>query len=149
VRALATRGSFQHPVLAMPGWWNRGRSPFATHMVARTHAPPILIIGDGKGHGRVIANACELRGLVHVVIDRDDLDVGSAPELGRALDDHRPWAVIDAVGVPDLITEACECRAIPFVSYSPHAPDASATLDMLLDDSCRYVESPEQSAAVA
>ncbi|MDB4911594.1 MAG: dTDP-4-dehydrorhamnose reductase [Gemmatimonadetes bacterium] len=149
VRALATEGRFHHPVLATPGWWNRGRSPFATHLGARTPAPPILIVEDGNGHGRELAKVCDLRGLEHAVIDRDDLDAGSGSELGHALDRHRPWAVIDAAADPDLLAEECERRGLLLVSYSPHAPDANATLDMLLDDSCRQVDSPEESAAVA
>jgi dTDP-4-dehydrorhamnose reductase len=149
VRALANEGSYQHPVLATPGWWNRGRSPFATYLGARAHAPPILIVEDGKAHGRALAKICELRGLAHVVVDRDDLDAGSASELGRVLDVHRPWAVIDAAADPDRLAEECERRGLLLMSYSPHAPDANATLDMLLDDSCRHVDSPERSAAVA
>ena len=70
-------------------------------------------------------------------------------ELERTLDAYGPWAVIDAAGNPELVADVCERRALPFTTYSPHAPDASATLDMLLDDSCGTEESPEQSAAVA
>jgi dTDP-4-dehydrorhamnose reductase len=149
VRALANEGRYHHPVLETPGWWNRGRSPFATHLATRAHAHPILIVEDGKPHGRVLAKVCELRGLAHVVINRDELDTESASGLGRALDSHQPWAVIDAASDPDLLAEECERRGLLLVSYSPHAPDANATLDMLLDDSCRQVDSPEQSAAVA
>jgi dTDP-4-dehydrorhamnose reductase len=149
VRALATEGRFEHPVLAAPGWWNRGRSPFASAHEAPAHVLPILIIEKGDQHGRELAKACEIRGLAHVLIDGDDLDVGSESELERTLNAHRPWAVIDAAGNPELLADVCERRALPFMSYSPHAPDASAMLDMLLDDSCRTVEYPEQSAAVA
>ncbi len=149
VRALATNGSYDHPVLATPGWWNRGRSPFAAPLDARAHAPPILIVENSEQHGRELAKACAHRGLAHVVIDRDDLDLGCASELARAMDAHHPWAVIDAAGIPDLLADVCELRALAFVSYSPHAPDASETLDMLLDDSCSAADYPEQSAAVA
>jgi dTDP-4-dehydrorhamnose reductase len=148
VRALATEGRFDHPVLAAPGWWQRGRSP-STNPGGPSQAPPILIVQAGDAHGRVLEKQCEVRGLAHVVIGRDDVDTGSADEINRALDVHRPWAVIDAAGIPDLIAEACDARGIPFLVYSPHAPDAGEMLDALLDDSCRYIDSPEQSAAVA
>ncbi|HMA01115.1 MAG TPA: family 1 glycosylhydrolase, partial [Gemmatimonadaceae bacterium] len=147
VRALARDGCYDHPVLATPGWWQRGRSPSPEPLHGQ--APPILIIEDDESHGRALALACELRGLAHVVVHRDALDIGSAVELGRALDAHRPWAVIDAARAADLIADSCECRALPFVSHSPHSPDAGATLDMLLDASCWQIDSPEQSAAVA
>jgi dTDP-4-dehydrorhamnose reductase len=150
VRALAATGSYEHPVLATPGWWHRGRSSsFATAPGARAHARPILILDDSAQHGRALARACELRGLAHVVIDRDDLDIESASELERTFEAHRPWAVIDVSGDTDLLPDACERRGLPLIGYSPHAPDAGATLDMLLDESCRTVEDPEQSAAVA
>jgi dTDP-4-dehydrorhamnose reductase len=150
VRSLATEGRYEHPVLATPGWWHRGRSSsFATALDAHAHAPPILIVDDSAQHGRALASVCELRGLAHVVIDRDDVDIESASELDRLLEAHGPWAVIDATGSPDLLSDACERRGLPFISYSPHAPDASETLDMLLDDSCRTVDDPEQSAVVA
>jgi dTDP-4-dehydrorhamnose reductase len=149
VRALATEGCYEHPVLASPGWWNRARSPFDTSLDVRAPAAPILIIENGERHGRDLARACEVRGLAHVLIDRDDVDIESVPELERTLDVHRPWAVIDAAGNPELVADVCERRALPFTSYSPHAPDASETLDMLLDDSCKTEAYPEQSAAVA
>jgi dTDP-4-dehydrorhamnose reductase len=149
VRALATEGRYEHPVLATPGWWNRARSPLATSLDARASALPILIIENDERHGRELARACEGRGLAHVLIDRDHVVIESASALERTLDAYRPWAVIDAAGNPELVADVCERRALPFTSYSPHAPDASATLDMLLDDSCRTEESPEQSAAVA
>jgi hypothetical protein len=137
-------------VLATPGWWHRGRSSsFATAPDARAHASPILIVDDDAQNGLALATVCAVRGLAHVVIDREDIDIESASELERTLDAHRPWAVIDATGNTDLLPDACERRTLPFISFSPHAPDASATLDMLLDDSCRTVEDPEQSAAVA
>ena len=136
-------------MLATPGWWNRGRTPFATPRDARAHAPPILIVENSEQLGRELARACALRGLAHVVIDRDELDLESASELARALDAHRPWAVIDAAGIPELLADVCERRALPLVSYSPHAPEASETLDMLLDDSCSVMDCSEQSAAVA
>ena len=148
VRALATEGRFEHPVLATPGWWNRGRSPLS-HDVARVAAQPILIVCDREGRWRELARACGLRGLAHVVLDPDEVNAGSMQDAARVLDQHRPWAVIDAFGAAETLAEACESRGIPFISYSPHAPDASATLDLLLDDSCRYAESPESSAAVA
>ncbi|MEP7064683.1 MAG: family 1 glycosylhydrolase [Gemmatimonadota bacterium] len=149
VRRLATEGRFEHPVLASPGWWNRGRPPFEAHLAGRVHARPILVVGNGNAYARELAKASDVRGLAHVVIDRDDLDFGAPAELARALDKHRPWAVIDAAGAPDLLAQGCESRGLAFVSYSPHAPDASATLDMLLDESCSYAEYPEQRAAVA
>ena len=150
VHALATEGRFEHPVLATPGWWHRGRSPsFLTASDARAHARPILIVDDAARHGRALGTVCAVRGLAHVVIDRDDIDIESASELERTLDVHHPWAVIDTTDNGELLSDACERRALPFISYSPHAPDASALLDTLLDDSCRSVEDPEQSAAIA
>ncbi len=148
VRALATDGRFEHPVLATPGWWNRRQSTLnrdATRIVAR----PILIICDSNERWRDLAKACDLRGLVHATVDPYDFDAGSAEDLARVLDQHRPWAVIDAAGSAEALSEVCERRGIAFTTYSPHDPDASATLDALLDDSCRYAESPESSRAVA
>jgi dTDP-4-dehydrorhamnose reductase len=149
VRALATNGGYDHPVLATPGWWNRRRSPFSTPLDGRAHAPPILIVENNEPHGRELTKACALRGLAHVVIDRDDLDFRSASELACAIDAHRPWAVIDASGAPVLLAQVCELRALPFTSYSPDASDVGETLDMLLDDSCSTADFPEESAAVA
>jgi dTDP-4-dehydrorhamnose reductase len=148
VRALANEGRYEHPVLATPGWWNRGRPPCATRSGTSAHAPSILIVDDGDARGRELAKACDLRGLSYVLIDRDDIDVESASEVGRVLDSQRPWAVIDAAGAADVLADVCESRGLAFASYSPHESDASATVDMLLDDSCRFVGAAEQSAAL-
>ncbi len=131
VRALATDGSFQHPVLATRGWWHRGTERAST-------ARPVLI-ADGAAAGSEIATACESRGLAHVLLDCDRLDVHSIASIADAFDAHDPWAVITTAGYAPALADACARRRLTLASHDPRAHDAHATLDQLLDDDCTVV----------
>ncbi|WP_216326983.1 family 1 glycosylhydrolase [Deinococcus aestuarii] len=101
-RDLATGQPPAHPVLAGPGWWRRGeRLVFPPHGPVQAEAPagaPLLITGGAGTLGRALARACEGRGLPYRLLSRRDLDIADAGSVERALEEHRPWAVVNAAG---------------------------------------------------
>jgi dTDP-4-dehydrorhamnose reductase len=116
-RELATRGRFEHPVLATPGWWRREERPapdFATSLhgpgavapegmgsrdgCARCDARPLLITGATGTLGRTFARLCRARGLAFRLLSRQEMDIASPESVARALDTYQPWAVINAAG---------------------------------------------------
>jgi dTDP-4-dehydrorhamnose reductase len=78
--ALASSGTFDHPVLDGPGWWQRGDRFFqpAAHAVAPAivAAPRKLIITGGSGTlGRALSRICDHRSLAHHLLNRADMDI--------------------------------------------------------------------------
>lgn len=114
--ALARGEAFDHPVVAVPGWWRReDRLLYPAVDTADVAAPrielcepvdraaspaprPILITGATGTLGRAFARICALRGLPCLLLGRQDMDITSPEAVDRALDAHSPWAVINAAG---------------------------------------------------
>lgn len=102
IRSLASDGSFEHPLLDRPGYWHqRGRALFAPSTLSAPQTPPtarsrpLLVIGAGGELGRTFSECCDLRGIEHVLLSREDVELTSerTEDLLRELS---PWAVIDA-----------------------------------------------------
>jgi dTDP-4-dehydrorhamnose reductase len=125
-RALARGREYDHPVLAVPGWWRRRerlwheRVDLATgglgdawrHPGAR-RLRPIVIVGGGGQLARAVARACSARGLPHRVVPRTELDITDPDRVWRLLGASRPWAVINAARAGDVDTAELE----PHVCY--------------------------------
>ncbi|UZK64807.1 sugar nucleotide-binding protein [Sphingomonas sp. M1-B02] len=131
------------------GWWERparllhGRVALPLpiqHRLRLGDAPaaPILICGASGTLGRALAQACRQRNLAFVLTDRAGLALDDVASIERALDRHRPWAVLNAagwvrvddaeahevecfaanaIGAADL-ARACDARGIATVSFS-------------------------------
>jgi dTDP-4-dehydrorhamnose reductase len=146
-RALALHGSCAHPALDSPGWWHcaervaYGPCADGSSGASRetgTHERPVLVTGARGTLGSAVLRLCRERGLACVGTTREVLDIADPEAAHRALDDIRPWAVINAAGyvrVDDAerdhetahrenvvgavaLAEACAARGISFVTYS-------------------------------
>ena len=148
VRALATGGKWDHPVLDTAGWWRRSSRlhvpPMPDGVVhesfpKRTRVPrPLVIVGATGTLGRAFARICERRDWAHRLLSRRDVDITSGTEVGRVLDALRPWAVINAAGYvrvddadreperchrenalgPAILAAACADRHVRLVTFS-------------------------------
>lgn len=143
---LAAGRRFEHPALDAPGWWHRPErfyAPLVGSSVqaspsAPTQAHPLLITGATGTLGRAFARIARHRGLPHVLTARPRIDITDAVSIEHALDELRPWAVINTAGFvrvaeaehqPDacfainttgaeLLASACARRGLPFVTFS-------------------------------
>ncbi|MBC7575145.1 MAG: sugar nucleotide-binding protein [Herminiimonas sp.] len=161
-RALASTGSFDHPVLDRPGWWRRAdrfyQLPATPALIppAITPCSPrrIAITGATGTLGQAFARICGHRGLDCDLLARAEMDIGSAASIDAALQRYRPWAVVNAAGYvrvnqaeqeaercfrenatgAELLARACARRGIPYVTFSS---------DLVFDGSLgrAYVES--------
>ncbi|KTF70133.1 family 1 glycosylhydrolase [Sphingomonas sp. HT-1] len=108
LQALATGERATAPALTGEGWWRRDlrvthRShphPVPAERARRMteEARPLLIAGATGTLGQALARVCALRGLAHILTDRAMLDLHDGESIARALQRHRPWAVINAAG---------------------------------------------------
>jgi len=124
LRALPS-GAPRHPVARQLGWWRRPMrlehpvvhdpSVRAEPAPARAHdVPPLLITGATGTLGQAFARACAARNIPYVLTDRRALDLSDGASIARALDRHRPWAVVNAAGfvrVDDAESERAACLA--------------------------------------
>jgi dTDP-4-dehydrorhamnose reductase len=142
-RGLALQGSYDHPVLGSPGWWTRPDRlwyPAEGDVAqARPHTgPPLLITGGAGTLGQAFARICEERGLRHRSTTHLELDLADPRQVQAALDELRPWVVVNAAGYvrvddaelePDrcfrdnresaaTLARACGERRLPLVTFS-------------------------------
>lgn len=115
LRSLARGETAPMPHIASgKGWWQRrerfypGYGPGSESQPHPPAGPPILITGASGTLARAFAGACELRGLAYVLTDRAALALDAPESIGAALDEHRPWAVINCAGIVDI--DAAETR---------------------------------------
>jgi dTDP-4-dehydrorhamnose reductase len=127
MRALATTGHYEHPVLNAPGWWvhakrllypsvSRLHSAMSNNQSASQTASsprrPILVTGATGTLGKAFARLCEHRELDYVVLTRQQMDIADADSVRRALEEFNPWAVVNTAGyvrVDDAEREADAC----------------------------------------
>lgn len=120
-RGLATSGSWDHPVLDGPGWWRRDcrfmylardKQEQLANSSARSNSRVILITGAHGTLGRAFQRIAKHRGLAFRAVGCGDLDICNAREVAEALNEVRPWAVVNAAGyvrVDDAENDAESC----------------------------------------
>lgn len=108
---------------------------------ARPHAPrPVLIIGAYGALGRAFSYVCHSRGLVARPLSRFECDILQPDSICAALDEHLPWAVVNAAGLARVdqaegnhaacfelnthaaidLARSCAERGLPLVNFSSH-----------------------------
>jgi dTDP-4-dehydrorhamnose reductase len=113
-RALATTGRHDHPALAAPGWWHSPRRHTRASS-GTSRARPILVAGARGTLGTALTRIAADRGLPCRGLARTELDICDAAAVGRALDEIRPWAVVNAAGyvrVDAAERAAATCRRL-------------------------------------
>ena len=150
-RDLAAGRRPRHPALAGRGWWGR-REKRLLYAASRPYLPvadwrgrrrsaaqrPILISGATGTLGQAFARLCDHRGLAHVVVSRQEMDVAAPESVAAALEKYRPWAAINAAGYvrvdaaeqdaercfrenaagPAVLAAECATRGIQLVTFS-------------------------------
>ena len=117
MKAMGSGHEPAHPVLASPGWWRRPKRllypPIATNQrfmyptndslrVRREPARRILVMGAGGALGYAFARLCDHRELAHHDFPHHELDITDAAAVERAMEQIKPWAVINAAGCGDI-----------------------------------------------
>ncbi|HEY5720949.1 MAG TPA: family 1 glycosylhydrolase [Allosphingosinicella sp.] len=115
--AFARGEDFDHPALDAPGWWRRPQRLYPWSGSCKplgTDGRKLLITGATGTLGRAFARICEHRGLPFCLTPRGELDICDSQSIEKALEAHRPWAVINTAGfvrVGDAEHEPDACMA--------------------------------------
>ena len=140
-KAYAKGEDFYHPVLDSPGWWRRPPRLYAWNGRCRTFewgGRKLLITGATGTLGNAFARVCETRALPFCLTSRAELDICDEESIAAALEEHRPWAVINTAGFvrvpdaerereaclranalgPEKLARACSAAGIPLVTFS-------------------------------
>jgi len=143
-RALATTGSYDHPVLESEGWWHRATGGKASLRNAKPR--PLLITGGRGALAQAFARSCEVRGLKYELLHREQLDIADPASVRDVLRKLSPWAIVNAAGFaqpeaaerspsdcrrahtdgPVLLAEECSARGLRLLTFSSdHVFDGS------------------------
>ena len=122
LQELIQKDASAHPALVSPGWWNRPQRLLyestatdataegpcviepqrSVHRPLKSAARPLLICGSGGMLGQAFAHACSQRGLAFRAHTREELDICDSKAVDAALDELRPWGIINAAGYTRL-----------------------------------------------
>ncbi|KQO69941.1 hypothetical protein ASF22_17695 [Methylobacterium sp. Leaf87] len=101
VRALATTGRYDHPVLDSPGWWHRPvrfyRRQAGAVAMRPDRARPLLILAVDGRLAQGLVRICQDRGLHRVTVPAGASE--EDPTLDALIARHAAWAIIDAAGL--------------------------------------------------
>ena len=106
--------------------------------ISEAEVRPLLIAGAHGTLGRAFGRICHTRGLVTVELGRAELDIADPKSVKKALDQHRPWAVVNAAGYvrvddaetdvercfrenatgPAVLAATCAKRKLPLLTFS-------------------------------
>ena len=115
-------GAPRHPVACEPGWWRRPERliyrPLTRPAAAARHPaegaePTLLICGATGTLGQAFARGCAARGIRHRLVGRETIDLGQPGAIAAALEELRPWGVVNAAGwvrVDDAEAEEAACH---------------------------------------
>ncbi|GAB2529794.1 family 1 glycosylhydrolase [Rufibacter soli] len=108
------KGGERHPVLEIDGWWKRTcRSIYppvpetseSWNLMTNLQTPedqpqlkPLLITGATGTLGRAFGRICDARGIPYVLLNRQEMDIANQASVEEALQQYRPWAVINTAG---------------------------------------------------
>jgi dTDP-4-dehydrorhamnose reductase len=114
IREIAEDKQPSHPVLAAPGWWHRpsrfnlgftvsntGRRQPVPHLqkvmnqIHEKNPRPVLITGATGTLGRAFARLCNVRGIAHHLLTRDEMDIAHESSIAAMLDKTDAWAIIN------------------------------------------------------
>ncbi|WP_310392698.1 dTDP-4-dehydrorhamnose reductase [Hymenobacter sp.] len=114
------------------------RPDFIPGHISDADIRPLLIAGAHGTLGRAFGRICLTRGLAAVELGRADLDIADPASVAAALEEHRPWAVVNAAGYvrvddaetdaercfrenatgPEVLAQACAAHGLPLLTFS-------------------------------
>jgi len=154
MRVIGAGKPADHPVLDVPGWWRRPDRiwyPAAEGRASAVSAPtgpaldmrdrsarPLVITGATGTLGNAFARLCAARGIPYHILTRQQMDIADPESVDQALDETKPWALVNAAGYvcvdqaerepdlcfvvntkgPALLAAACARHGVSLLTFS-------------------------------
>ncbi len=147
IKTIAEGSDYHHPVLEEDGWWQRpcavlynleDKQECVVRQLNNPNAKPLVIIGKTGTLGKAFKRICEQRGIPHIILGREDINITDRADIQSVLRKLKPWAIINTAGyvrvddaendsdacflvnstAPSYLAEACHDYGIRFITYS-------------------------------
>lgn len=123
LKNISAANDYHHHLAETNGWWQRDsrylNEPIIPKMQivngTKNKTRPVLIIGKNGTLGRAFARVCDQRAISYHLLSRQECNIAEASSIERAIEDNKPWAIINAAGyvrVDDAENEAEQCFQI-------------------------------------
>lgn len=96
IRKLIKNEPVLHPVIQEKGWWHKSYPGSET--ISSANCQPLMILGSNGTLGSAFVRMCEMRSIHYKAFSRQQLDITKTEEIEKAINDHKPWAIINATG---------------------------------------------------
>lgn len=96
IRKLIKNEPVLHPVIQEKGWWHKSYPGSET--ISSANCQPLMILGSNGTLGSAFVRMCEMRSIHYKAFSRLQLDITKTEEIEKAINDHKPWAIINATG---------------------------------------------------
>ncbi|MEP7080309.1 MAG: family 1 glycosylhydrolase [Ginsengibacter sp.] len=113
IQSMATKSNAEHPLLNQQGWWHYSYNPIRRK--SNSNSAPILILGGNGTLGSAFRKICDRRNIPFISLARPQFDITQKENIEKAIDDFKPWAVINTTGfvkVDEAETNREICRAL-------------------------------------
>jgi dTDP-4-dehydrorhamnose reductase len=142
LKSVGSNSTDEH-LVDLPGWWRRETRYFNACVIAASEIrhrekKPILVIGKRGTLGQAFGRLCAERALPARLTSREDCDIADTSSIIRALEELKPWAVVNAAGYvrvddaeldaeacylanrtgPVQLAKACSERGLPLLCFS-------------------------------
>ncbi len=117
IKAYAANENYHHPVLNNEGWWLRDSRiiyPSRKKIEEYNLKPmsPLLITGRTGTLGSAFSKICTSRGITHLLLGRQDLNITDPAQIEHLILETKPWAIVNTAGfvkVDEAENEAINC----------------------------------------
>jgi dTDP-4-dehydrorhamnose reductase len=136
ISAIGETGEYDHPLLVNGGWWH-GKAMRSIDILTKPQRP-LLIIGKNGALATGFSKMCTERGIFHICLSRNEIDLTNLPNVLKVIDEHRPWGIVNTSGYPsvddaedrpaefysltargpELVAKVCQTKGIPFMTFS-------------------------------
>jgi dTDP-4-dehydrorhamnose reductase len=131
IQSLAKNEVSEHPVLRSKGWWYRNDRFIIAPRTAKDFSEnkpisPLLIIGKSGTLANAFINVCNQRGIYHIALSRQEIDMASPENIRQIINVHKPWAIVNTAGYVHV--DEAESNPQECFFTNAHAPSVLAAI---------------------
>lgn len=118
IRKINVERNCEHFLSHSEGWWKRSarliyNDPYVLESAINEtqQSPSVIIIGKRGTLGQAFAKACGDREIPYKLLGREDCNIADIDSIEEAINEHKPWAIINAAGFVRVDDAEKDCNA--------------------------------------